>query len=68
MKHLVLFIATLLIALHGNAQQRGAWARLTTPAKPMHLAADNSDRGSAPANDDCANAQVITVEEKKANK
>lgn len=61
MKHLVLFIATLLIALHGNAQQRGAWARLTTPAKPMHLAADNSDRGSAPANDDCANAQVITV-------
>lgn len=61
MKHLVLFIATLLIALHGSAQQRGAWTRLTTPAKPMHFAAHNRDRGNAPANDDCANAQPITV-------
>ncbi|MFN8409078.1 MAG: T9SS type A sorting domain-containing protein [Flavobacteriales bacterium] len=61
MKHIVLLIATLLIALHGNAQHRGAWTRLTAPAKPMHLAAHHPDRGNAPANDDCANAEAITV-------
>lgn len=61
MKHVVLLITTLLIALHGNAQQRGAWTRLTAPAKPMHLAAHDTDRGNAPANDDCANAEAITV-------
>lgn len=61
MKHVVLLITTLLIALHGNAQQRGAWTRLTAPAKPMHLAAHHPDRGNAPANDDCANAEAITV-------
>ncbi|MBK8226432.1 MAG: T9SS type A sorting domain-containing protein [Flavobacteriales bacterium] len=61
MKHIVLLITTLLIALHGNAQQRGAWTRLTAPAKPMHLAAHGPDRGNAPANDDCANAEAITV-------
>lgn len=60
MKHLILFIATLLLALHGNAQQRGAWTRHSASIKPIHPV-HNADRGNAPANDDCANAENISV-------
>ncbi|MBS1546432.1 MAG: T9SS type A sorting domain-containing protein [Bacteroidetes bacterium] len=54
MKHLLIFLP-LLIALPTSAQ------RVREHLKPEQHANSGSARGSAPANDDCANAQAITV-------
>ncbi len=61
MKHFVLIIVALLLALHVNAQQRGAWIGHTAPGRSPQHVLQHEARGSAPANDDCANAQAIIV-------
>lgn len=60
MKHTLLTLLLFILVQLGSAQQR---THLSKPRmdKAIGHAAINGARGSAPANDDCANAEAITV-------
>lgn len=62
MKHFLLLSALLLAFAQGALGQRSTnRQRITELDKSGHAHTIGAERGSAPANDDCANAEVITV-------
>ena len=63
MKHTLLLITTFLLLAEAASAQRGNSRWLPTGTNKVIAHAQHADgsRGSAPANDDCANAEAITV-------
>ncbi|MBK7947157.1 MAG: hypothetical protein IPJ85_18460 [Flavobacteriales bacterium] len=62
MKHFLLLSALLFAFAHTALGQRSTnRQRISQPGKSGHAHTIGAERGSAPANDDCANAEVITV-------
>lgn len=61
MKQNLLLAVLLLIALQSTAQSGRSRHTNIGPGKPYHPAGNDARGGGAPANNDCANAEAITV-------